>query len=112
MPSSPIKPPMIAISSRGLRNLPTAPGYDNRNDFDFIVNGRHFLCPSLVADFLSPRVARLHTIDSTHDTLTISTNDPDNNFPSFLALGQGGDLRFLSANRDFFLSICADLENG
>jgi hypothetical protein len=102
---------MSSISSRGLRNLPAAPEYDGGSDFDFVVNGRHFLCPSLVADFLSPKVARFRAVDPTHDTLAISTNDPDNNFASFLALGQGGDLRLLSADRDFFLSLCADLEN-
>jgi hypothetical protein len=47
------------LSSTRLANVPIE---ESRNDFEFIVGDTTYRCPSFIADFLSPRMAALHTI--------------------------------------------------
>jgi hypothetical protein len=50
------------LSARGLANVQIG---DWSDDFTFIVGDHRYRCPSSVAQFLSPRVSKLHLIDAT-----------------------------------------------
>jgi hypothetical protein len=52
----------FVLSTRGLANIPES---ESRNDFDFVVGNSRYHCPSLIADFLSPLLCRLHLADET-----------------------------------------------
>jgi hypothetical protein len=73
----------LRLSTSGLSNIRM------QNDFDFIVGGSHHRCPSFVADFLSPKIARLHNADPTIDNFVISASDRHGDFDSFVSLGRG-----------------------
>jgi hypothetical protein len=62
--SKPMSAATFAISAKGLANVPIS---DARNDFGFVVGDMTYKCPSLIADFLSPRVAKLHLVHETID---------------------------------------------
>jgi hypothetical protein len=50
----------VGLSAKGLANIPR-----RVDDFTFLVGSRRYHCPSLIAEFLSPRVSELHGIDDT-----------------------------------------------
>jgi hypothetical protein len=55
-----------------------------------------------VAQFLSPRVSRLHCIDATISELTLDVEDRDNLFGSVLEAAGGGGIAVDSAHRRTF----------
>jgi hypothetical protein len=74
----------FALSANGLAHIPFK---ESRNDFEFIVGDAIYRCPSLIADFLFPRIASLHSIDHTMTSFVIETADHDHKFAEFLSLG-------------------------
>jgi hypothetical protein len=50
----------LRLSSGGMRNIVKA---RIENDFTFIVDEHRYSCPWFIAEFLSPKVGRLHSID-------------------------------------------------
>jgi hypothetical protein len=64
-----------------------------------------------VADFLSPRIIQLHSIDSTIRSLVIDTKDTKREFSRFLLLGRGDQIIVKYDNRDFYESLVEELEN-
>jgi hypothetical protein len=66
---------------------------------------------SLIADFLSPRIAALHRLDDAISPFVIDTKDQHNGFSDFLSLGHGQQLCLTGANRQFLLSISRELGN-
>jgi hypothetical protein len=100
-----MKETTIKLSASGLANI------QMQNDFDFIVGKSHHCCPSFIADFLSPKLAQLHTVDPTINNIILSTEDRYSNFDSFLSLGRGQSIRINSENRDFFVSLSSELGN-
>jgi hypothetical protein len=96
------------LSTRGLSNLPRL---KERNDFDFIVGQEHYVCPSLIADFLSPHLANLHQIDPSISRIAIKTKDDSNNFGQFLNVGFGVPLSVNDSNSLFLRSLCVELGN-
>jgi hypothetical protein len=81
------------------------------NDFTYIVNGHRHGCPWFVADFLSPKVARLHSVDPTIGEMIVEIEDLSDQFEQFLGLGRGSGLVITDTNRAFFSSIACDLCN-
>lgn len=92
--------PSVKLSANGLANIPAIP---SRNDFEFVVGGSHYCCPSFVADFLSLKVARIHAADPTVDKFVNSIEDRQGGFDSFLSLGRSSTLSISSSNRNFLL---------
>jgi hypothetical protein len=80
-------------------------------DFTFNVGNDRWQCASFTAAFLSPRIATLQGSDPTLCEFTITTNDPDHYFESFLFLGFGSTVKITSTNSAFFQSICCELWN-
>jgi hypothetical protein len=91
-----------------MRNIATS---KTKNDFTFIVGDRRYDCPWFVADFLSPRIGRLHGSDPAFRELAIGTANPGGDFGDFVSLGRGPGVSLTSVNRSFFISIAAELEN-
>jgi hypothetical protein len=94
----------FVLSARGLANIPES---ESRNDFEFIVGNSRHRCSSFIADFLSPLLCRLHSIDETIRSFRISTKDSLSQFGDFLKLGRGFPLSITDSNREFLVSICA-----
>jgi hypothetical protein len=98
----------VNAGAKGLRNIQLSPA---TSEFCFSVGNSLYPCPSYVADFVSPRIARFHSIDPTINEFEISTPDPDIQFGQVLSLGHGEDLYVSHATQPFFLSIVSELEN-
>jgi hypothetical protein len=103
-----MKQSRISLSAGGLGNIPQRP---NRNDFAFLVGNLRYSCPSYVADFLSPRIARFHGLDLTIAEYSIETPDSDHLFPLFLSLGHGETIDVNSGSEPFFVALSRELEN-
>jgi hypothetical protein len=96
----------LRLGSSGLANIAKA-----ENDFAFIVGNQCYKCPWFVADFLSPRVGQLHSVDSTVNEFVIETKDEKDQFEEFLSFGRGAEVEVNEANRRFLLSVSAELGN-
>jgi hypothetical protein len=81
------------------------------NDFTFSVGGESYNCPWFVADFLSPRIGKLHSLDPTMNEFVIETEDPGHDFETFLRLGRGLEVEVNERNRRFLLSVSSELGN-
>jgi hypothetical protein len=79
----------VALSAKALGNLPTS---GSSGDFTFIVGQRPYSCPSIVAEFISPRVRGLHSVDSTITELVIGIDDPDGLFRDIISLSRGAEI--------------------
>jgi small GTP-binding protein len=76
--------------------------------FTFCLDGSAYCCPSVIAEFLSPRVSSLRLTDSTISEFFIGTPHAGDHFARVLALGFGGCLELssdLKAKREELLSI-------
>jgi hypothetical protein len=98
----------LTLPATALANIAEA---KMEHDFTFIVGDHRYDCAWFVADLLSPRIGRLHAIDPTVIEFEIKTSDPGAEFNSFLSLGRGSTVSVTDSNRDFFLSVSAELEN-
>jgi hypothetical protein len=94
------------LSAKGLRNV-----HARENDFTFVVGSEHYHCASYVAEFLSPRVSEMRSVDCTQNELKINIKDPDCIFKEFLSLGTGREVSIDCENRGIFASIFAELWN-
>jgi hypothetical protein len=72
------------LSTKGLNNMPMDE-YDK--DFTFVIGGFGHSCVQFVADFTSPKLSRLHSIDSTTSGLYLSIDDPHSTFTRIVKLG-------------------------
>jgi hypothetical protein len=63
---------IVSLSVKGLQNLEAV---NHERDFAFVGGEGRYPCPSLVAEFLSRRVASLCSQDSTIPELSIETED-------------------------------------
>jgi hypothetical protein len=79
----------FVISASGLANIPQS---ESRNDFEFIVGNARYRCSLFVADFLSPLLCCLHSVDGTVSSIRISTKDSNSQFGEFLSLGRCSSL--------------------
>jgi hypothetical protein len=77
------------LSARGLGNVEA---HDWSNDFTFVVGHRRAQCRSAVAQFLSPQVAALYSIDATISELRLEVEDGDLAFDSLLEAAGGSTI--------------------
>jgi hypothetical protein len=98
----------LALSSNGLSLIPQSAA---RNDFTFTVGDHRYLCPSYVADFISPRICRLHTSDVSINEFFVETSDPQNYFTQLLSLGSGAKIALNDDLRGFLCLIGREFEN-
>jgi hypothetical protein len=103
-----MKESAVKLSSSGMANITKS---RMENDFTFIVGGRRHSCPWFVAEFLSPKVSRVHSVDITVSEIDIEVQDVNNEFESILSLGFGSSLSVARENRLFLLSIARELNN-
>jgi hypothetical protein len=96
------------LSTGGLANVAVR---DWSDDFTFIIGDHCYRCRSYVAQFLSPRVAKLHLIDATINQIRINVDDPDELFGSALNAAGSGRIAVDSAHRRTFAAVCAALWN-
>jgi hypothetical protein len=78
MPSVP-----FSLPTKGLRKFPVD---DSENDIEFMVGDTIYGCPCFIADFLSPRIANLHSIHDTINSFIIDTEGKRTIFPSAFGL--------------------------
>jgi hypothetical protein len=97
----------LALSPKSLVDLP---GSIYPKNFEFILGDRSYHCSAIVAAFLSPRIARLHEVDSTLDSFELTTNDYSAEFQMFLSLAAGEKIT-VDAPSNTLLSIAHELEN-
>jgi hypothetical protein len=84
---------------------------DWSDDFTFIVGDYRYRCPSSFAQFLSPRVTELHSVDDTISEIKIGVEDPDELFSVVLEAARSGGITVDSPHRLTFVAICAALWN-
>ena len=102
--------PLINLSSKGLNKIKNQ-FYEN--NFSFIINNKEeFLCPKLLADFVSPIIFKLHISDPTLKFINLKLeNYFNNNFNKFLNLIYGEEVEFKEEEKDFLFEICKKLGN-
>jgi hypothetical protein len=98
----------VKLTAAGLLHIATA---KSENDFTFVVGRRTYSCPWFLADFLSPKVGRLHMLDPSVNRFEVQTLDPGRHFPEFLLLAQGLCLQLTENNRPFLASLACELGN-
>lgn len=98
----------VDFPSSGFSNLnwSTVP-----NDFTFVVGRKIYSCPRILADILSPKLSKMHLIDPTVDSFTISINDPSENFQFFIDLISIGKSDITPKKISFVLDVCNILDN-
>jgi hypothetical protein len=99
----------VWLTTKGLTHMPPN-CYEN--DFAFIVGELEYRCPCFLADFLSPRVARLRLNDPTIREFVIDVRDPNRDFSSLFAVLNGSPLVLKTSALDFFFAIARKLSNG
>jgi hypothetical protein len=81
----------LTLSSQGFGNIVWS---NYENDFEFEVCDKHFFCPSLVAEFLSPHISKVRRSDCTIQNLPISTLNSSKCFEQIVSLGFGSEVCF------------------
>lgn len=103
----------IVLSSAGLRRI----SQDRMpKDFTFIVNGTHYMWNSVLAEYLSPRVAENRDADPTCCELVIDIDETDeerlqSTFKSLLNLSVGVATPVTSENKSLILNLAWELGN-
>jgi hypothetical protein len=98
----------LSLSAKGLERIESS---DHEKDFTFVVGDDEYGCPSLIAEFLSPRVHFLRSQDITIHELRIETDDPKHLFECFLVAGFGHEIEVKAEDVGFFRSVCRELCN-
>jgi hypothetical protein len=96
------------LSSRGLANVVVR---DWSDDFAFVIGDHRYRCRSSVAQFLYPRVSKLHSADAMISELRLEVEDQDKLFTSMLEPAKGSSIAVDSDHRGLFEGICAALWN-
>jgi hypothetical protein len=99
---------LLSLSTNGLSHVPIK---ESRNDFKFIVGDATYRCPSLIADFISPKIAALHSIDDTIMSFLIETDDSGGYFGSIVELGRGKSIVLTELNWKIVGSMSKELGN-
>jgi hypothetical protein len=95
----------VSVSTSGLQHIHTC------DDFEFIVDQKPYQCPKYVADFISPKISRLHEADPLLDAYLVESSDPDKLFGKFLAIGRGEALQVTESNLEFFCELSREMDN-
>jgi hypothetical protein len=92
----------VRLSSSGIKNIRAA---DIQQDFVFIVGCERYVCPRILADFLSQKVSQLHLVESPITEYVVEIEDLNQQLSLFLSLGQGSSIHLDEINSPFFLSL-------
>jgi hypothetical protein len=76
-----------------------------------VIGNCRYHCPWISADFLSPRLCKLHSVDCLVWEISIETRDAESVFESFIDLGFGHSLEIRDSNRRLFISLSRELWN-
>jgi hypothetical protein len=98
----------LSLGSRGLANIPRN---EILNNFTFVVGDLYYRCPMLIADYLSPHIAKIHETDPTFCEFCVETPDPSRCFPKFLELGRGATLELDDVECALFSDLSTELGN-
>ena len=98
----------FCLSAAGLSN-PAADTFPQ--NFYFNVNGKKYYCYSLYADFLSPRIAKLHQEEPNLDHFDIDLQDLDNGFDLAMKLMYGEEISPTPIQENFLHLLGEILEN-
>jgi hypothetical protein len=98
----------VQLSARGISNIVFA---HQDPDFTFFVGHSCWRCPVVIAEFLSPKIARVRQSDATFDHYRIRRHGHAGDFRSFLSLGSGASVEITDDNRFFFWTLATQLEN-
>jgi hypothetical protein len=82
-----------------------------QEDFEFVVGGERYKCAPIIAEFLSPRVGRSHSVDPSIAEFIVQKPDSNDEFRLFISLGSGSTIPVTKANLDFFLSLSQEFDN-
>jgi hypothetical protein len=82
-----------------------------RDDFLLIVGNRSYCCPLIIADFLSPRLCRLHAVDCSVCDFLIETKDTEYRFGSLADLGFGHSIEIGESDHGMLILLCRELWN-
>jgi hypothetical protein len=96
----------ITLSSKGLKFVDGM----NRKDFRFVSGSNSFICNRFQAAFISPRIAKLLSNDSTTDTFSLTHSD-SRSFSFLRALIRGDSIFFDNENIIFVENLLEDLGN-
>jgi hypothetical protein len=96
------------LSAQGLATVAVR---DWSSDFTFVIGDHRYRCRPSAAQFLSPRLSKLHLIDATVSELRLEVEDGDGLFSSVLEAARGGSIAVDSAHRRTLAAICAALCN-
>jgi hypothetical protein len=99
---------ICSLSGRGLANVAVR---DWSHNFTFIIGDHRYWCRSFLAQFLSPQVSKLHSIDGTIDELRLEIEDGDELFGSVLEAAGSGNIAVEMVHRRIFMGICGALWN-
>ncbi|EAX87722.1 hypothetical protein TVAG_436140 [Trichomonas vaginalis G3] len=94
---------VAGLSNPGKNTLPL--------DFCFIVNGKKYYCYSLYADFLSPKIAKLHEQDPKLDKFEINIEDEFETFDLALQLMYGEEISPNALQSNYLNKLGKILEN-
>jgi hypothetical protein len=67
--------------------------------------------PWIIADFLSPCLYKLHSVDCSVCEIWIEIRDAESVFESFIDLGFGHSLEIRHSDRRLFISLCRERWN-
>jgi hypothetical protein len=104
----------LSLSSKGLQRIDIT---QEGNDFAFIVGDDRYICPSFIAEFLSPRASSLLALDRTISDFHIETPDPHHCFSTIMSLASGGTVELPSDSESthahcvFIRSVSRELGN-
>jgi hypothetical protein len=95
----------VCLNPAAIKNV----GLDTiEEDFEFVVGGKGYKCPRILAEFLSPRVCVSHSVDPSIAEYIVENPDLNDQFKLFMSLGSGSLISVTKANLDFFLSLCRE----
>jgi hypothetical protein len=98
----------LQLSAKGLLNIAT-----NKmiKDFTFILGNSRYECAWFIADFLSPKVSRFHSVDPSIEELVIETQITSDCFNKFISNCFTSFCSLSDDERQIFLSLSREFDN-
>jgi len=96
------------LSSKGLSNLVLS---HYENDFCFKVGEEKYFCSNFLAEFLSPKVSRIHRSDPTYNEMVLNVEDPNKRFRLILDITKTGAIRADDGDYETLRAFGKELDN-
>ena len=81
------------------------------DDFTFILNGSEVKCNKVVANAISPAVARIRQEDPSVNEFHVDYQDNDGDMPLLLSITKNGFIDVRPDKIEDFITLCLELEN-